>query len=149
MEQAQRKPPNTLGGAAVSSWSLGSKPDQGWLVNGGKYYSPSVWMQSPVEPAPYRWCGSPPEQVGCPLSPAVSSQDGPATPSWKQPCLVTDPLLCCCCPHRAGLPTIPIGKTAGSWASTGWEKFLLGWGPPCSSPALSSTVVAINNQGYG
>lgn len=52
-------------------------------------------------------------------------------------------------PHRAGLPTIPIGKTAGSWASTGWEKFLVGWGPPCSSPALSSTVVAINNQGYG
>lgn len=29
-------------------------------------------------------------------------------------------------PHRAGLPTIPMGKTAASWASTGWEKFLVG-----------------------
>lgn len=85
-------------------------------------------MQSPVEVALYRWCRSHPqqdelpEQDGLSAVPAVSSQDGP---SWSnhagdRPCLVL------ALPHRAGLPTLPMGKTAASWASTCWEKFLVG-----------------------
>lgn len=81
-------------------------------------------MQSPVELALYRWCGSHPEQDELPDQDGLSAVASSELPGWTSQLgaamLVTDPLVLLL-PHRAGLPTIP--KTAASWASRGWEKF--------------------------
>lgn len=99
-------------GSTASSWSLGSNPDQGWLFNGGKYYYLlSVWMQSLVELAPYRWCGSHPEQDELPDQDGLSAVASSALPGWTSQLgaamLVKDPLLCWYCPTGQGCQPSP------------------------------------------
>lgn len=141
-------------GNTVSSWILGSNPDQGWLVNGGKYYySLSVWMQSPVELALYRCCGSHSQQEELPEQDGLSAVPSSELPRWTcnsqlgAAMLVTHPVLCWYCPTGQGCQPSPWAKhQLHGPAQAGRSSW---WGPPCSSPDLGSTVVAINNQGRG
>lgn len=141
-------------GSTVSRWSLGSSPDQGWLVNGRKYYySPSVWMQSPVELALYRWWRSHPEQDELPEQDGLSAVPSSELPGWtctSQPGAampVTDPVLCWHCPTGQGCQPSPWAKQQLHGPAHAGRSSRQG--PPCSSPALGSRVVAINNQGCG